>query len=107
MKSWSLFLLGAALAGCSVNSSAPVTAWGKKDVSLLDYRTDAGQCAVLAATHQSGGNAANSAGGINGQNSGVPESPQASGTATAAAGGQTSGGSNAQSITGGTYRDSA
>ena len=41
---------GCVLAGCSVNGSTPVTAWGKPGVSMLDYRTDAGQCAVLAAT---------------------------------------------------------
>jgi hypothetical protein len=107
MKSLSIVVMIGALAGCSVNSSAPVTAWGKKDVSVLDYRTDAGQCAVLAVTHQSGANGANTAGGINGQNSSAPQAPQASGSSTASAGGQTSSGSTAQSITGGTYRDSA
>jgi hypothetical protein len=107
MKSLSLVVLVAALAGCSVNSSTPVTAWGKKDVSLLEYRTDAGQCAVLAATHQSGGNGANTAGGINGQNSSAPDAPPASGSSTAASGGQTSTSSATPSITGGTYRDSA
>lgn len=35
---------------------------------MLDYRTDGGQCAVVAATLPSEGNAANSAGGIDGQN---------------------------------------
>jgi hypothetical protein len=83
-----------------------VTAWGKKDVSLLDYRTDGGQCAVLAATQSPGINGSNSAGGINGQNPGAP-TQTASGSATAAAGGPTGGGSNAPSISGGTYRDSA
>jgi hypothetical protein len=106
MKSMTFVVLAAALAGCSVNSSAPVTAWGKKNVSLLDYRTDAGQCAVLAATHQTGENGANTAGGINGQNSGAPQSAPASGSATASAGGG-SGGSTAQSISGGTYRENA
>jgi hypothetical protein len=82
-----------------------VTAWGKKDVSLLDYRTDGGQCAVLAATHSPDANGANSAGGINGQNPSAP--PQtASGSATAAAGAP-SVGTNAPSISGSTYRDSA
>jgi hypothetical protein len=102
--------LAAGLAGCSINSATPVTAWGKKEVSLLDYRTDAGQCAVLAATHQSSDNAANTAGGIYGQNAGVPNSPGASGSPSAiATGGATNNGqtSTAQSITGGTYRESA
>ena len=39
---------------------------------MLDYRTDVGQCAVLAATTQTDGNGANTAGGINGQNAGAP-----------------------------------
>lgn len=62
----------AALAGCSVNGSTPVTSWGKKDVSMLDYRTDAGQCALIATTYENGDNGARTAGGINGQNSAVP-----------------------------------
>ena len=58
-----LMLTVVALAGCSVNGTSPATAWGKQDVSLLDYRTDAGQCAVLAVTTQSDANGANTAGG--------------------------------------------
>lgn len=99
----------AVLAGCTVNGTVPLTAWGKKNVSLLDYRTDGGECAVLAATHSTDANGANTAGGINGQNSAAP-TQNASGSATAAASGTTGssgGGSNAQSISGGTYRDSA
>jgi hypothetical protein len=94
------------LAGCSVNGGTPVTAWGKKDVSMLDYRMDGGQCAVLAATHSTGDNAANSAGGVNGQNSVVPASPGASGSAPSTSGSSTSstaGGSG--TATAGTYRD--
>ncbi|HEX6396149.1 MAG TPA: hypothetical protein VFZ95_01880, partial [Steroidobacteraceae bacterium] len=60
------------LAGCTLNSSTPLTSWGKKDVSMLDYRTDAGQCALIAATFETGENGARTAGGINGQNSAVP-----------------------------------
>jgi hypothetical protein len=60
---------------------------------------------VLAATHSPDANGANSAGGINGQNPSAP--PQtASGSATAAAGAP-SVGTNAPSISGSTYRDSA
>jgi len=107
MKSITLMVSAAALlAGCTVNGSAPVTAWGKKDVSLLDYRTDGGQCAVMAATYQSNTNGANTAGGINGQNGSAPQQ-QASGSANAASGGAATGGSTAQSISGGTYRESA
>jgi hypothetical protein len=62
----------AALAGCSVNGSTPLTSWGKKDVSMLDYRTDAGQCALIAATFENGENGARTAGGISGQNSAAP-----------------------------------
>jgi|KBSMisStaDraftv2_1062788.scaffolds.fasta_scaffold11297_2 hypothetical protein len=107
MKSTAIVLSAAAiLAGCTVNGTTPLTAWGKKDVSLLDYRTDGGECAVLAATHSSDANGANSAGGINGQNPAAP-TQNASGSATAAANGSSNTGSNAQSISGGTYRDSA
>ena len=96
---------GAVVAGCSVNGGSPATAWGKKDVTMLDYRTDAGQCAVLAATHSSGENGANTAGGINGQNSSAPQQA-ASGSANA---GSASTGASAGSGTpaAGTYRDSA
>lgn len=70
MKAISLVVCAAAaLVGCSMNSSVPVTAWGRKDVSMMDYRTDAGQCAVLAATNnpeadllKNGGSGANGSG---------------------------------------------
>ncbi len=105
MKPISLVLCAAAVVGgCSMNTSNPTTAWGKNGVTLLDYRTDSGQCAVLAATRDTNhGNGANTAGGINGQNSSAPMS-QASGSANA--GSQSSaaaGGTPASS----TYRDSA
>jgi hypothetical protein len=110
MKSISLVVCAAGvLLGCSVNGTTPVTAWGKKDVSMLDYRTDAGQCAVLAATHTSGGNAANTAGGINGQNSSAP-TQAASGSAnagSAGAGGAGGASSNLPTQSGGAYRESA
>jgi hypothetical protein len=110
MKSISLVVCAAAFAaGCSVNGTTPVTAWGKKDVSMIEYRTDSGQCAVLAATHSSGSNAANTAGGINGQNSSAP-TQAASGSAnsgSAGAGGAGGASSNLPTQSGGTYRDSA
>jgi hypothetical protein len=108
MKSYSLVVCAAAtLAGCTVNGSTPVTAWGKQDVSMLDYRTDAGQCAVLASTTNPDANAANSAGGINGQNSSGSSLPQAGGSASASAGVAGGSASGTQTIGGSTYRDSA
>jgi hypothetical protein len=105
MKSISLVACAAAvLAGCSVNGSTPVTAWGKKDVSMLDYRTDAGQCAVLATTRQTETDAAKQAGGINGQNSGAPTQAPSGGQGSAGTGGATGA---VNPVGGGTYRDSA
>jgi hypothetical protein len=93
-----------ALAGCTLNGSAPITAWGKNGVSMVDYRTDAGQCTVLAATAISDTNSARSAGGISGMNSGIPNSPGASGSASAVAASQAGG---LPLISGSLYRDSA
>jgi hypothetical protein len=111
MKSTSwVICTAAALAGCSMNSSAPLTAWGKKDVSMLDYRTDAGQCAMIAVTMATEGNGANTAGGISGQNATPP--PQSPSSSTVAPGVLTGSGSpNPSSGTATsnnpTYRDSA
>jgi len=92
MKSTSLVVIAAAvIAGCSVNGSTPVTAWGKKDVSMLDYRTDGGQCAVIAASgKQATPDGSKQAGGINGANGGV--TPQAaSGSASSGSAGNSGG----------------
>ena len=64
-----LFVAAAAvvMSGCATRA-APPTAWGKEGVSMFDYRVDAGQCAVLAATATPENNGANTAGGINGSN---------------------------------------
>jgi len=98
----------AVIAGCSVNGAQPTTAWGKKDVSMLDYRTDGGQCAVYAATFMSGNNAANSAGGINGANGTAPQqAPSGSASSGNAAAGGSGGASSTPTVSGGTYRDSA
>jgi hypothetical protein len=113
MKSTSLAICTAAvavLAGCSMNSSTPLTAWGKKDITMLDYRTDAGQCALLAVTMSTDGNGANTAGGISGQNPTLPpQGPSGSGVASGvvpgANGPRPAAGSGAAS--GPTYRDSA
>jgi hypothetical protein len=109
MKSVTLVMSAAAvLLGCTMNGSGPQTAWGKKDVSMLDYRTDAGQCAVLAASSNPQSDASKQAGGISGQNGGVPNVPKASGAADAAKG-QQSGNSTSTPAggDGGMYRDSA
>lgn len=87
----------AAVSGCSMNHSTPMTAWGKNGVSMLEYRTDGAECALLAVTFQDGSNGANSAGGVNGQNSTLPEQ-RPSGPAVATSmdprSGGTAGGSN-------------
>ena len=111
MKSILMVAISAALlSGCA--ATGPATAWGKPGVSKVDYVTDMGTCTAMAALSQ-GGNAANSAGGINGQNSSAP-TQQASGSAnsgSAGAGGDASGSSNsagaAAPIGGSMYRDSA
>ena len=99
----------AALVGCTVNGTGPATAWGKQGVSMLEYRTDGGQCAVLAVTKQTDANGAKTAGGLSGSNSGAP-SQAASGSATASSGAGASagggGGGSANPLGGSTYRDS-
>lgn len=108
MKAITLVVTASAvLLGCTVNGSGLQTAWGKKDVSMLDYRTDAGQCAVLAATGKPQVDANNQAGGSSGQNGGVPNLPKASGSAEAASGGQGNSTTTPASGDGGMYRDSA
>jgi len=105
MKPISLAVLSAAMfTGCTLNGGVPMTAWGKKGVSMVDYRTDAGQCVVLALTITPDANAAKSAGGINGANAGIPDSPGASGSATSVA---ASRGGGLPLISGNIYRDSA
>lgn len=109
MKSISWVVLAAAFAaGCSVNGSTPVTAWGKKGVSMLDYRTDGGQCAVIAASgKQEAPDGSKQAGGINGANGGATQQA-ASGSANSGSSGNTGGSaSTANTIGGSTYRDSA
>jgi len=61
-------LAACALAGCTT-TKGPVTSWGKEGVSMLDYQADGILCAAVT-EDTSGGNKSNTAGGINGQNSG-------------------------------------
>ena|SRR5262245_41196828 len=105
MKSIPLVVCAAAVLGaCSMNSSNPTTAWGKNGVSLLDYRTDSGQCQVIAATRETNnGNGSNSAGGINGSNSSAPMSAS---SGSANAGSATSGAAGGTPAAG-TYRENA
>lgn len=72
MKATLLVPLAALALSACVSTSSPPTAWGKEGVSMLDYRTDAGQCAVMAATYNPNENGANTAGGVNGSNTSRP-----------------------------------
>jgi hypothetical protein len=112
MKSTSLVVcVAAVLVACSMNSGTPLTAWGKKDVSMLDYRTDAGQCALIAVTMSTDGNGANTAGGISGQNPAPPsQGPSGSGVSPGVILPGSSGprpSSGSQTANSPTYRDSA
>ena len=110
MKSTSLVVFAAAvIAGCSVNGTTPVTAWGKKGVSMLDYRTDGGQCAVIAASGKQvvAPDGSKQAGGINGANGSAPTTA-ASGSASSGSAGNAGGSASTPNTIGGsTYRDSA
>src|SRR5687767_4750918 len=66
MRTILLFGTCIALAGCAT-SGGHETAWGKAGVSRTDYGTDIGMCTGLAAL-QTGGNGANTAGGVSGKN---------------------------------------
>ena len=63
-----LLAVFAALTASACATSGPATAWGKEGVSMLDYRTDGGQCAVIAATQPSESNGDHAAGGLSGKN---------------------------------------
>ena len=106
MKSISWVVCGVAiLAGCSVNTTGPTTAWGKKGVSMLDYRTDASQCTLVGVTHSTDANGAKTAGGLSGQNPSAPVQ-QASGSATSGSAGAGGSGGGLNSLGGGgVYRD--
>lgn len=99
-----------AACGCSVNATGPVTSWGKQGITMLDYRSDAGQCAVIAATGRVSEEEVAQSGGINRANSSVPEQAREGGN-TAAAGSLPPSDSNpsstANTIGGSNYRDNA
>src|SRR5262245_17065634 len=101
MKSILLAVFAAFTASACV-TSGPATAWGKEGVSMLDYRTDGGQCAVIAATQPSDSNGDHAAGGLSGKNE-TTRLPQAgSGDSTASSGAT---GSAFPTGGGGMYRD--
>lgn len=110
MMSKSLVALTAAvISGCTMNSGQPVTSWGKQGISMLDYRTDGGQCALIGATTSYDESGAKSAGGITGQNASVPSMGPSGATAanSAATGGGGTVGRAPRSIGSGTYSDAA
>jgi len=94
----------AVMAACSVNSTK-ATSWGKQGVSKIDYQTDSILCATLAERAASG-NASRTAGGIDGKNGTAREGGGGDAAIASGASGQQSS-SNAQSIGGGTYQDTA
>ena len=89
-----IILAGAlAISLCACSTTAHNTAWGKANVSKVDYGTDVGMCNGLASLEDSG-NGANTAGGMTGQKGG-------SGMGSANAGGGLS------TLGGGTYTGTA
>jgi hypothetical protein len=87
VKLFALAIGVATLSACATTTApTPRTSWGKEGVSMLDYRTDGGQCAVLAATANPDANGANTAGGINGRNSGGTALPTVQGGPTGTSG---------------------
>jgi hypothetical protein len=100
-------LLVAAVAAVLTACATPAqqTAWGKPNVSKVDYGTDVGMCTGFAAMAASG-NGANTAGGINGANGSV----QSRGGDAARTGGRAGSGPSGGAFPtggGGAYRDSA
>jgi hypothetical protein len=108
MKTLWFLTCAATLAGCSINGRQPVTAWGKEGVSMLDYRTDSGQCALIAVTFEQTPDEANIAGGVSGANAAPP--PQAPSGSMVASGTMPGMGgtvaTNSAIIAGGNNRDS-
>lgn len=105
-----LLVAFAAIALSACAARGPATAWGKEGVSMLDYRTDSGQCAVVAATYNPQENGANTAGGVNGQNASIPVRPGENAMTTGINKdinpGSAANQEPARSNSGGSYRDS-
>lgn len=96
----SLAISAALLSACA--ATGPETAWGKPGITKYDYVTDLGTCTAMAAMAESGGNGANTAGGLNGKNSSAPRSSGADAGAN-----QPPAGAATPIGGGGVYRDSA
>jgi hypothetical protein len=67
------------IALCACASSGHATAWGKANVSKVDYGTDVGMCTGLASL-ESSSNGSNTAGGINGSRASTPGATNAGGS---------------------------
>jgi hypothetical protein len=67
-----------AIALCACSTTPRNTAWGKANVSKVDYGTDVGMCTGMASL-ESSGNGANTAGGINGNRASGPSATNAGG----------------------------
>lgn len=98
--------IGLVAGGCATH--APQMAWGKPGVTRIDYGTEVGMCTGRAAMQTSGGNGANTAGGISGTNNTVSTNPAPSGssvsnTAAASGGGATGSRSGPSPAGGSTY----
>jgi hypothetical protein len=104
-----LFATCVALVVCAcVTNTNQQTFWGKEGVSMLDYRTDGGQCAVLAATANTETSGVHTAGGISGTSTArLPPQGERSGGPTVSQGGSTPppSGSAFPTGAGGAYRD--
>jgi hypothetical protein len=105
-----LWVVAAATVMCACSTPGQQSAWGKPNVTKVDYGTDIGMCTGMAAMVGSG-NAANSAGGVHGQNPEIPKSAQEEAgrsTASSTAQGGPAPGTAGAPVTGvgGAYRDS-
>jgi hypothetical protein len=86
-----IILTGAlAIALCGCSTTAHNTAWGKPNVTKVDYGTDVGMCNGFASLEDSG-NGANTAGGMNGSRSSGAGSANAGGTMGTLGGGMYTG----------------
>jgi hypothetical protein len=75
-----IIVIGAlAIALCACSSTPRSTAWGKPNVSKVDYGTDVGMCTGMASLEGSG-NGSNTAGGINGSRASGPSATNAGGS---------------------------
>jgi hypothetical protein len=105
MKTILMLVASAAmLSACA--ASGPRTAWGKPNISKVDYVTDLGTCSALSAMAEAS-NGANTAGGLNGKNGAAPPSNQGEAAKSAGQSGGPPVGTAVPVGGGGAYRDSA